>query len=67
MCELCLSSPCRPGCPNAEPPRDSVVYTCSVCEGPILEGERYLDVCGMFICDFCIDAHTYEAWADDEV
>ena len=42
-----------------------IVYRCSACGEPVRQGERYLDICGMIVCEFCLDAHTYEAWPDD--
>ena len=67
MCDECHCLPHRPGCPNAPAadPSRRQIYVCDACDGPILEGERYLDVCGVKICEFCIDANTYEADYDE--
>lgn len=67
MCELCLSTPCRPGCPNAPDtdPGRKQIYTCSACGGPVYEGERYIDACGVILCEFCCGAYTYTAYGDD--
>jgi len=53
MCSVCLSTPCRSGCPNAQ---DAVpVYTCSLCGYGIFEGDRYLDVPKGCICESCLE------------
>lgn len=53
MCELCLRSPCAPGCPNApEPP---MVYICSGCGEDIRDGDDYWDIMGEQWCRECID------------
>lgn len=64
MCKLCHSSPCRRGCPNA--PEDQGVYVCDACGCAIHEGDRYLSACGVILCEFCIDANTFEAYSDDK-
>lgn len=43
MCDICLSSPCLPRCPNAPEPR--AVYTCEECGEAIREGDEYLREC----------------------
>ncbi len=42
-----------------------VVYQCSACGGRICAGERYLHIGELYVCEFCLDAHTFEAWPDD--
>lgn len=52
MCDICLSSPCLPRCPNApEPP---TVYTCDECGEGIREGDEYIDE-SVKICRDCIE------------
>lgn len=52
MCDICLSSPCLPRCPNApEPP---AVCTCDKCGESIREGDEYIDDNGN-VCRDCIE------------
>lgn len=52
MCDICLSSPCLPRCPNAPEPR--AVYTCEECGEAIREGDEYLDE-NVKVCRECIE------------
>lgn len=53
MCEVCLTSPCNPRCPNApEPP---TVYTCEYCREPIVVGEDYWQLDGDYWHEDCFD------------
>ena len=55
MCEYCHQSPCHPRCPNYVPEK---VYTCTMCDEPIDEGEEYVDIDGD-PCHFdCVDDLT---------
>lgn len=59
MCDICVSSPCIPGCPNApDPPQ---VYVCSGCGDPIYDGDDYWDLMGEQWCENCIDDARKEA------
>lgn len=40
MCEICLSTPCRPQCPNA--PEPTPVLRCCKCKEEIFEGNPIL-------------------------
>lgn len=51
MCAICLSNPCRPGCPNA--PEPIAVDNCYLCDAEILEGEEYYTVCDLPVCSGC--------------
>lgn len=68
MCDVCLHSPCLPGCPNEPPP--PIVYTCVNCQEPIYEGDDYYDIEGDAWCEECIrDAlkiAELEDWYDEE-
>lgn len=62
MCEICLTSPCHPACPNApEPP---AVYVCSGCGRSILDGDEYVDLMGEQWCLTCIKDNTRVAEYD---
>lgn len=52
MCNICLSSPCLPRCPNA--PELRAVHTCSECGEAIREGDEYLDE-NVKVCRECIE------------
>lgn len=53
MCEVCLSLPCHPRCPNApEPP---AVFICSGCGDPIYDGDDYWDILNEQWCKECVD------------
>lgn len=39
MCEICLSYPCHPRCPNHKP---CAYHYCSICNEEILNGEEYI-------------------------
>lgn len=56
MCEICLSTPCRPQCPNA--PEPTPVLRCCKCKEEIFEGEPYLDSPSGQLCETCLDDMT---------
>jgi len=41
MCEICLSSPCAAGCPNADEPKS--IGICTYCKEQIEVGEEYYE------------------------
>lgn len=53
MCEICHMSICPGGCPNAKEPK--MVFICSGCGEPILEGDDYWNIMGEQWCKKCID------------
>jgi len=53
MCEICLSLPCHPRCPNAPDP--PTVFICSGCGEPIYDGDDYWDLVGEQFCEGCIE------------
>jgi hypothetical protein len=53
MCDVCLSAPCHPRCPNApEPP---AVFICDGCGHPIYEGDDVWRIQHEVYCEHCID------------
>jgi len=56
MCDVCLSSPCAPRCPNAP---DPVVIRCSRCKDGIEIGDEYAVIDGKIYCEGCIDEMPY--------
>ena len=52
MCEICLTTPCDPRCPNAPEPR--VVHKCINCGESIREGDTFYDVDGEPWCEVCM-------------
>lgn len=62
MCDICLSSPCLSGCPNAPEPQS--VFICSGCGEKIYEGEDYWDIMGEQFCEGCVDQARKEAVYD---
>lgn len=56
MCDLCLSIPCHPRCPNA--PEPAAVYSCCECGGGIQNGGKYYDSPEGYICEDCIEDMT---------
>lgn len=53
MCDICMSFPHHPRCPNApEPP---TVFVCAECGQSIYDGEDYYDVLGEQFHTNCID------------
>ena len=64
MCDVCLSNPCHPRCPNApEPP---TVFVCSGCGRDIVDGDDYWEILGEQFCEHCIDDSRRIAEAIDE-
>ena len=53
MCDICLSIPCDPRCPNAPEPKP--VYVCSGCGELIRDGDDYWDIMGEQWCEGCVD------------
>lgn len=51
MCSVCMSSPCRSGCPNA--PELVAVYTCDNCGDAITPGEYYAELDGSHYHEEC--------------
>lgn len=64
MCDVCLSNPCHPRCPNAADP--PAVFICSGCGDRILDGEDYYDVLNEQFCQNCIDGYRREAEYDPD-
>ena len=58
MCSMCLSSPCRQGCPNASEPIP--VHTCRKCGSGIYEGEKYFDALEGAVCEECLSDMAME-------
>lgn len=56
MCSVCLSTPCRSGCPNEHDP--APVYTCSQCGYGIYDGDKYLDTSKGYVCEGCLEDMT---------
>lgn len=52
MCDICNSSPCLAGCPNA--PEPQTVDYCHECGDDIREGEEYMNE-GVPLCMACIE------------
>ena len=52
MCEICLTTPCHPRCPNAPEPR--IVHWCIHCYEPIREGDDFYDGDGEAWCEECM-------------
>lgn len=62
ICEICLVSPCHPGCPNAS--EEIAIKVCCRCRGGILEGEEYLDSDEGPICEDCLSDMTLKEYLD---
>ncbi len=62
ICEICLVSPCHPGCPNAA--EETAIKICCRCRGGILEGEEYLDSDEGPICEDCLSDMTLKEYLD---
>lgn len=56
MCAMCGSYPCVNRCPNAPEPKP--VYTCSWCNEPIFEEDKYMDTADGPVCKECIEGMT---------
>ena len=54
MCTVCGLSPCSPRCPNASDP--AAVLYCSKCGAAIAEGEEYVSLGDMDVCESCIES-----------
>lgn len=52
MCDICRSSPCLAGCPNAPGPK--VVNYCHECGDDIYEGDKYINE-NVPLCKDCIE------------
>jgi hypothetical protein len=63
MCDICLSTPCLPQCPNAPDP--PMVYKCINCGEKILEGDGYYDIDGEIWCEDCIEDCHREAEVEE--
>jgi hypothetical protein len=61
MCELCQSTPCVTGCPNA----DELAFYCDVCGGEIYKGEDYYHINGEDWCEDCTESCGRVAGEDD--
>lgn len=62
MCDICLSSPCLPRCPNApEPPSIGV---CECCNENICVGDGYADIDGGLYHEECLDNLSTAEWLD---
>lgn len=53
MCSECWKVPCHPSCPNAPEPRG--VADCVRCGNPILPGEEYARIDGVYYHGSCIE------------
>ncbi len=62
ICDICLTNPCYPGCPNAA--EEAAVETCCRCHDGILEGEEYLDSDEGPICENCLSDMTLKEYLD---
>lgn len=62
MCDICLSSPCLPGCPNAPDPPS--IGECESCREPIFVGDEYAEIEGEKYCKDCLDDFTTSDWLD---
>lgn len=56
MCAMCGSYPCVSRCPNAPDPEP--VHTCSWCNEPIFEEDKYMDTADGPVCKGCIEGMT---------
>lgn len=56
MCDLCLSFPHLPGCPNA--PEPEPVYKCVGCKEGIFSGDEYYESYRGPVCKECLDNMT---------
>lgn len=64
MCSICLNIPCLRGCPNKK--EEKPVYTCSICEEPIYDGEvAYLMGNDVICCD-CIEDAEFVVHREEE-
>lgn len=54
MCNVCLSYPCRPGCPNETPNLKRSIGHCEYCGSPIMEGAFYGDLYKGLYCSSCL-------------
>lgn len=62
MCEICLHTPCRSGCPNAE---DVVAAKCYECGRDIYEGEDAYNIRGDIYCEDCVKECKFTAEAPE--
>ena len=56
MCDLCLSFPHLPGCPNA--PEPTPVHTCENCKRGIFPGDDFYEGYRGPICRDCLEDMT---------
>lgn len=57
MCDICLHSPCLPGCPNEVIP---TYRTCKRCGDDLPIGLRIVDIGGDIYCEDCINDMSVE-------
>lgn len=62
MCDICLSSPCLPGCPNAPDPPS--IGECEHCHYPVYVGDNYADIDGELYCEDCLNNFSTDEWLD---
>lgn len=62
MCEMCLSTPYNPRCPNA--PEPEPVHECSKCHYGIYEDDKYLETVDGPICKECLDEMDTDEWLE---
>lgn len=53
MCEVCRSSPCLSGCPNAPDPE--AIHTCKHCGEDIVVGDEYYEYDGEYYHEECFE------------
>lgn len=58
MCDLCLSFPCLPGCPNGS--EGTEIERCAECGEPIHDGDKFCYIDGEVYCESCIDDMSRE-------
>lgn len=58
MCRTCLSSPCHPRCPNAEP--EKPIHTCHDCGKGIYHEDKYAEIGGVTYCLNCLESMEIE-------
>ena len=55
MCQICMSVPCRAGCPNADPEP-----VCEKCEKKIRIGSKYYEGYNGLYCKDCLEDMDFD-------
>lgn len=63
MCEVCLTSPCNPRCPNA--PEPEMIYICVSCGEGIEEGEDFFELDDGYYHEDCFRDDAVRILCDD--